>query len=419
MFVMVPAFIIMFVFLRTIRLPIQALSVPADSKTWIPSYDPRKSFTETGASTATLRQDDWTNKEVTLQATLAIFLIAFVTFLGWVFFIMYAGIGLVALPMDNFIEFRRRPSLLKPIQYAREKKRIAERSDELAALAKKLKLDYRKLPVSERSRGKRDRKKTLQGLQQLTLILERDWDELQLCEQSRYMNPSCMNSFFPYFQLVGSIVGMVISLMWFLHIVLYMLPGAWGGKPITPFLNSYLAWFDSWFPAFGTITIAVFTFYLLLCVMRGNFKFGMRFTILPLHPMRYHKTLANSFLVNVGLIMLCTLPVVQFTADAFSSYARASDISTILNVQVKHLEWCAPLFKNQIFVIILLGFTVLTALYMCACGKERDETKLDGLKDAVKRLDDKYKKKGLKKKNVKQGERTFGKHKNYGNTRVK
>ena len=56
---------------------------------------------------------------------------------------------------------------------------------------------------------------------------------------------------------------------------------------------------------------------------------------------------------------------------------------------------------------------------MCLCGKERDETKLEMLKDAVKRLDEKYKKKGLKKKNAKKGERTFGKHKNYGNTRVK
>ena len=40
------------------------------------------------------------------------------------------------------------------------------------------------------------------------------------------MDPSCMNSFFPYFQLIGSVVGMVISLMWFLHIVLYILPSA-------------------------------------------------------------------------------------------------------------------------------------------------------------------------------------------------
>ena len=141
MFIMVPAFIIMFVFLRTIRIPIQALSVPASSESWMSNYDPRNSFTQTGTSTAALRQDDWSTKQVNLQATLVIFLIAFITFLGWVFFIMYAGIGLVALPMDNFIEFRRRPSLLKPIQYAREKKRIAARSEEIASIAKKLKQD--------------------------------------------------------------------------------------------------------------------------------------------------------------------------------------------------------------------------------------------------------------------------------------
>merc|ERR1711871_1649966 len=268
MCVMVPAFIIMFVFLRKIRIPISAMSVPASPDLWMSDYDPRDSFLKLGPSTAAFHQDDWSSKQVTMEATIVIFLIAFITFLGWVFFIMYAGIGLVALPMDNYIEYSRRPTLLKPIQYAREKKRIVERSEEITAIAKQLKLDYRKLPESERSRGTRKRKKALQELQQLTLVLERDWEELQLCEQSRYMNPSCLNSFFPYFQLAGSILGMIISILWFLHILLYMLPSAWGGGPITPFLNDYLAWFDTWFPPFGTITIAIFTFCLLLCVIR-------------------------------------------------------------------------------------------------------------------------------------------------------
>jgi len=54
-----------------------------------------------------------------------------------------------------------------------------------------------------------------------------------------------------------------------------------------------------------------------MATIKGVFKFGMRFTILPMHPMRIHKTLANSIAVNVGMVTMCTLPVIQFTTQAF------------------------------------------------------------------------------------------------------
>jgi len=68
---------------------------------------------------------------------------------------------------------------------------------------------------------------------------------------------------------------------------------------------------------FATTTIAIFVLYLLMATIKGVFKFGMRFTILPMHPMRIHKTLANSIAVNVGMVTMCTLPVIQFTTQAF------------------------------------------------------------------------------------------------------
>ena len=41
-----------------------------------------------------------------------------------------------------------------------------------------------------------------------------------------------------------------------------------------------LQWFDQWFPAFGTITVAIFGLYLLLAAAKGNFKFGTRFFLI-------------------------------------------------------------------------------------------------------------------------------------------
>ena len=50
----------------------------------------------------------------------------------------------------------------------------------------------------------------------------------------------------------------------------------------------------------------------------------------------------------VGL--LCTLPVVQFVVDAFQDYVRLTDISSILNVQVRNMDFFGVIFKNNIFI---------------------------------------------------------------------
>jgi LMBR1 domain-containing protein 1 len=45
---------------------------------------------------------------------------------------------------------------------------------------------------------------------------------------------------------------------------------------------------DNAFGLFGTIAYGVFAFYLLLCVIKGNFKFGLRVPFLfEIHPMKY------------------------------------------------------------------------------------------------------------------------------------
>ena len=97
----------------------------------------------------------------------------------------------------------------------------------------------------------------------------------------------------------------------------------------------------------------------------------------------------------------------------FSPHASL-DVAT-LYTQVKYLEWCAPIFKNQIFVVALVALTLLTVMYGWCCGKSRDETNLEELKDQLQRLDKKYKKKGMTKKTMKDkegvGQKTFGAHK--------
>ena len=45
------------------------------------------------------------------------YMIAIASFVGWVFFAVFGGIGLVALPFDLMIEFKNRPRRISLQQY--------------------------------------------------------------------------------------------------------------------------------------------------------------------------------------------------------------------------------------------------------------------------------------------------------------
>jgi LMBR1 domain-containing protein 1 len=57
-------------------------------------------------------------------------------------------------------------------------------------------------------------------------------------------------------------------------------------------------------------------------------KLGIRFAFFTIHPMEVGKTMMNSFLFNVGVVLLCEIPVIQFCSEAFSIYARVTSISS-------------------------------------------------------------------------------------------
>jgi LMBR1 domain-containing protein 1 len=70
----------------------------------------------------------------------------------------------------------------------------------------------------------------------------------------------------------------------------------------------------------AALLYAIFAFYLLACILKGNFKFGLRiFIFFPIHPMKIGNTMLNSFLFNVGLIIITAVATVQFCTSAFAT----------------------------------------------------------------------------------------------------
>ena len=140
--------------------------------------------------------------------------------------------------------------------------------------------------------------------------------------------------------------------------------------PLAPFLNSYFEWFDSRFPLFGVLSVALFTLYLLFAAIKGCFKFGLRVACIQLHPMILGKTYMSSFMFNIGLVLLCALPVVQFATASFADYARFSTIRQLFGVQIENLVFFGFWWTQNIFVYIFLAMSVLSAMYLCC--KPRD-----------------------------------------------
>ena len=185
-----------------------------------------------------------------------------------------------------------------------------------------------------------------------------------------------------YASLVFGVVAGVVSLMWMLHIALYIFPS----PPVTPFLNDFFTSLDQVrvgafpksgtlfartrltlfakqsqaFGLFGTSAFALFCFYMIMCVVKGNIKVGFRLLLFAVYPMKLNGTLMSSFLFNTGLIMLSSISVIQFCARAFDGYAAETSVSEIFGDELNHLRGLGELFANNVFLYVFFGFSLLS-----------------------------------------------------------
>jgi len=324
-------------------------------------------------------------QDIIVPVNIPTFFAGFMSFSGWFFFALFGGIGLAALPLDLILAWVHRPRHLDPSEFADAQRLIRDRVDELVTIGEGIKLerDDRRNHNNANSRGllsglskeARNERNTFLEFKKAVFLLDEDAEELKACAA----NYEGYNPLMPWLSLFGGILAFVISIAWIVHISIFMLPV----KPIHPLLNSFFIWFDQWFPLFGILSVAIFTLYLLLAAVKGCFKFGLRFLFFEIHPMKLNKTYMSSFMFNVGLILLCALPVVQFCVAAFKYYARYTNISQVMGTQVYYLRFFTWFWTRNIFVFALLVITGLTCLYLFC--KPRDRTGLDskGLKERM------------------------------------
>jgi LMBR1 domain-containing protein 1 len=323
---------------------------------------------EIGAAACGTAVDTHINFKVGFQ----VYLIAFMCFIGWFFFVTFGGIGLSALPIDLILAFVDRPRAIDRKMYEQEKREIGRIAAELLGRAEKLKSEDNKIAEESGNRsrllagrGKRKLQAEYNKWKKEVTFLEEDYENLQISHHEKGENPLVSGV-----KLAVGIIFAIMSIMWILHTILYCIVRQYEPTFSSTFLNGIFTAFEGpgLYPV-GVALFGTFNLYLLLCVVKGCLKFGMRiFIFFSIHPMKEKSTPLNSILFNVLMVLISSATVVQFSQQAFADYARLTDADVIFAAQIKYLTFYSFFFENNIFLYALLGWFVLCIIYLFTCG---------------------------------------------------
>lgn len=350
---------VMYAFLNSAAVPIKrrtlSWSYYAKNNTWNDTYNVNCAVPHCADDEISLM----------LRVSFPVFCMAIFSFLGWFLFIIFAGVGLPSLPIDLINIYRTRPLPMGKGTYVELKRKIGDRAIRIEEFALKLRQEELTSVGQKTSRKlKKLMKVNFNKLELAAHKLKRDFLHLETAYVLKGGNPIWYWSV-----LLFGIIGGSISLCWILQICLFMLPN----PPYFPLINNLLLGLNvDGFNLFSTACFMFFAFWLLLCVIKGNFRIGLRIPfMMRIYPMENGNTLMNAFLVNTWLICVCSFTVVQFCAMAFPLYCSNTTVSLIWGVQIKYLQFFKYFFKNNVFLWILVIFTALSMLYLTCYPKDK------------------------------------------------
>lgn len=312
------------------------------------------------------------DKLLVVRVGLQVYIIAVLCWIGWWFFVIFGGIGLIAVPMDLILAYRDRPKAISNVTFQERRKVVGAVARTLLETAEKLQDRDTNCTTSKSrwSMGSREKNKVKAEYNKFrrdVLILEEEFERLNISKF--HQGESLLVSIS---KLVFGILCLLISIMWVLHIILVVMIRQIDDSIRIEFLDAiFAACESSGLYAFGVALFAVFNIYLLVCVVKGCLKFGMRvFFLFSIHPMRYQATPLNSILFNVEMLLISSAAVVQFSQTAFADYARLTDADVIFSAQIKYMTFYSYFFEHNVFIYMLLGWFVLALIYLLLRPKD-------------------------------------------------
>lgn len=310
-----------------------------------------------------------------------IYIMAFLSFIGWMTFVTFGGIGLSALPINWFFQFIDRPKPIDITTYADKKKLYGETATALLEKANELEEKDRELSTKKGFKAARDKRSLaneFNKFKQTAYLLEVEYEKVEVAMKMRGENPITS-----YVKLIGAILIGIGSIMWMLHVIIYVLIGQ--KSHFIGFLNDMLIALQGSEPGTRSpsfiIAILIFSFlniHILLCVMNGTVRVGMKLFCLPIHPMRAGKTPLNSMLFNCLIILLSACAITQFSQQCFADYSRTSSLAVIFQGPIRYLAFYKFFNDNLIFYYMFVIWGFVSAIGMAIKPRDVAGLNLDG-----------------------------------------
>ena len=317
------------------------------------------------------------DKSINLKVNIIIYSMAVLTFISWAVFALFGGIGLASVPMDFFISFKSRPKTLNDEDVQERKNVLYEEVEELVQIGEEL----TKMEVEGAQKKffftptKRKYNRIKNEFKSRFALAQKEFDVLS---KNNYLVENISVVFY-YLLIPLSIFTAILTILWIIQFIcsyFYILKGVSDRRPGYPFLSYMLIFFQDHDVSFlSFLFFAILTLYLLFCVMKGNFKFGVRFLCCwSVHPMEKGKTYMNSFLFNISLILLGSMAITQFVSDCLSDYVAFTDIDTLFNSLIKNLKFFKYFYRYYVFQYILFAIFVLSLVYLIYKPKDQPDS---------------------------------------------
>lgn len=301
-------------------------------------------------------------KSIELKVNIIIYSVAVLTFVSWLIFCLFGGIGLSSVPMDFFISFQKRPKSISNDE-------IGERKQNLLKEIEQIKLLGDEVDSMEKN-----------GIQKKFFFTpaKRKYNRIRNEFVSRFalaqkefeiVNRNNANEFavvFYYLLIPLGILTSILTILWIIQFICSYFYILKDGRPGYPFLSYLLIFFQDHDVSFlSFIVFSILTLYLLFCVIKGNFKFGVRILCCwSVYPMEKGKTYMNSFLFNISLILLGSMAITQFVSDCLSDYVAFTDVDALFNSIIKNLKFFKFFYRYHIFQYILFVVFFLSLIYL-------------------------------------------------------
>ncbi len=315
-----------------------------------------------------------------------LFVVIFLIFIGWFLFVVFGGVGLVALPLDMINDYFYRPQPRSAREMAEKKIALRTKCEELMVFSKQIEEKSEDLETEDGFWSKRKLKRSIgkkgKTLQKELYMLEEEYEIFE-AEEKLTANPVWAL----IKMLLGCLLAIVSFLVW-LHVLFFVIIHV-NGKASTNLLNDVLIFFEFSLARFiGMIIFAALGLYLLMTTIKGNIKFGLRILIFffPIYPMKLGRTYTNSFIFNLILVMLCVPAVIHFQIECFSLYMKLTSGVVLFSVILKRMKFFNIFWQYKVFFYMYIIWALLTLIYLL-CKPEGDRM---NIKKIIERRKKKY-----------------------------